>query len=347
MIDPLGLQLFDELNAIAGKRRRLLAVECDDALLGVAPQLQADPDRRRRLLELLAALRDCELIEWSAARDRSIRPELPSFVKISFGRESESVTGSLPTVPWRPELEWAYDLRLNAAEHEILTTVNTYRRDRSLAEGSIPHRERSLELFGDEKRIDRLVRTRLFDDGRLTLALLDAYWAAPPIAWSVVGAGNDWVVSENAASFHTLKEVLALKVHAVAYGAGGAIAQSIAGLEVGDGARILYIGDLDVEGLAIPQRAATTAELFNSPTPQPFAELWKLLVVLAVDFGQPVAPVPTEVAAELCAWFADKQLAADVQQVLEAGVRVPQEALTADRIRQLQLQDAVSIGWSE
>jgi hypothetical protein len=108
-------------------------------------------------------------------------------------QRSGPVTDSLPAVPWRPELEWIYDLRLSAAELETLGAVNAYRRDRSPAQESIPHRERSLELFGDEKRIDRLVRSRLFAPGRLSLHLLDAYWAAPPIAWTVIGPGGDWV----------------------------------------------------------------------------------------------------------------------------------------------------------
>jgi hypothetical protein len=339
VIDPLALQLLDELNAIAGRRKRLLAVECDDALLEVAAQLRADPDRRRRLLELLTALRDNKLIEWSAARDRSVLPVLPSFVIVNAANVPTPLTESLPVVPWRPELEWIYDLRLTAAEHETLITVNAYRRDRNSAQEPIPHRERSLQLFGDEKRIDRLVRSRLFVPGRLSLELLDAYWAAPPIAWTVVGSSGDWVVSENAASFHTLQRVLVNKAHAVAYGGGGAFAQSIAGLHIAEGERILYVGDLDAEGLAIPQRAGITAELFGLPSPQPFKELWALLVVLADECGQPTVPVPAEVAAELCTWFGETPLAADVQRVLEAGVRVAQEALTAERVhRHLSVQ---------
>lgn len=158
-IDPLALQLLDELNAIAGRRKRLLAVECDDALLEVAAQLRADPDRRRRLLELLTVLRENALLEWSAARDRSVLPALPSFVVVKAATARTPLTDSIPGVPWRPELEWIYDLRITAAEHETMVTVNAYRRDRKPTQEPIPHRERSLQLFGDEKRIDRLVRS--------------------------------------------------------------------------------------------------------------------------------------------------------------------------------------------
>ena len=36
----------------------------------------------------------------------------------------------------------------------------------------VPARERSLEVFGDEKALDRLAGAALFGPGRLTLALL-------------------------------------------------------------------------------------------------------------------------------------------------------------------------------
>lgn len=332
MNDPLADRLLDDLHASAGKRKRLLAVECDDALLEAAPQLQSDPNRRRRLLELLTGLRDQGRIEWSVARDSSVRPELPSFVVLAAADDSPQPAAALPKVPWRPELEWAYELRLTPPEHEALTAIHTYRRDRDPDGDAIPHRERSLLLFGDEKRIDRLVRSRLFEPGRVSLDLLDCYWAAPPIAVQTIGDGDDIVVSENAASFHTLTRVLAGHVHAVAYGAGSAFVQSIAGLADTKMSRLLYIGDLDAEGVAIPQRAAVTAERFGIRVPEPLVEQWQLLVDLAPEHGQPATPVPAEVASELCAWFGSGSLAKDIQRLLEAGVRVPQEALTSEQL---------------
>jgi hypothetical protein len=330
--DPLADRLLEELEASAGKRKRLLAVECDDALLEAAPQLQSDPDRRRRLLELLTSLRDDGRIEWSVARDRSVRPELPSFVILTAINTDAAPASPLTKVPWRPELEWAYELRLTPVEDDVLATINSYRRDRDPDAALIPHRERSLLLFGDEKRLDRLIRGRLFEPGRLSLELLDCYWAAPPIAWKAVGAGASCVISENAASWHTLRDVCADLFAAVAYGGGGAFVQSIAGLVDAGFDRLLYIGDLDAEGVAIPQRAAVTAERFRLPAPEPHLIQWQLLVDLANEHGQPATPVPGEVAVELCAWFGQWALAKDVQRLLEAGTRVPQEALTAARL---------------
>ena len=330
-MDPLAGQLDEELHAAAGRRKRLIAAECDDALLEVAPQMQSDPNRRRRLLELLTELREADTLTWSVTRDRAVLPELPAFVTLAENTDPQPQAQTLPHLPWRPELEWAYTLQLTPREHEVLSVVQSYRRERDLDAGPIPHRERSVLLFGDEKRLDRLIRTRLFEPGRVSLDLLDSYWAGPPIASADTGGSGPVVVSENAASWHTLVQVLDGRARAVAYGAGAAFAQSVAWLaSIGDLDSVLYIGDLDADGVAIPQRAASVAQLAGVPPPEPLQPLWRALVDLADAHGQPAVPVPCEVASELCAWFrADSQLAKDIQRLLEAGVRVPQEALGA------------------
>lgn len=334
MDNELHQRVIEELRSMAGRRKRLLAAECDDALIAVAPQLRYDPDRRRRLREVLCDLSDLGELSWSTSRDRRIRPELPAFVTLSDPRDEAHHGVVAPNLAWRPELEWAYTLRLSQAEYEILATVQSYRRDREPYAEVIPHRERSLQLFGDEKRIDQLSNSRLFKPGHLSLNDLDCYWAVPPIAWTDTGGTGPIVVSENAASYHTLRRVLTGTAQAVAYGAGGAFAQTVASLADIDGiAAVLYIGDLDAEGLAIPQRAATAAIAAGVPVPAPYEDLWSTLADLADDYGQSVEPIPTEVATELCAWFAPPDLRAAVQHLLEAGVRVPQEALTAQRIR--------------
>jgi hypothetical protein len=64
----------------------------------------------------------------------------------------------------------------------------------------------------------------------------------------------------------------------------------------------------------------------------PFTELWAALVDAAPVHGQPAEPVPGEAADELCGWFGDTALAREVERLLAAGIRVPQEALTHDVI---------------
>ena len=46
----------------------------------------------------------------------------------------------------------------------------------------IPIKERSLEIFGDEKRLDALRTTILFSEGRLTLEQLCCFAVAEPLS---------------------------------------------------------------------------------------------------------------------------------------------------------------------
>ncbi len=328
-MDPLAEQLADELAAVAGRRRRVLTAECDTALVEVAPHLRFDPGRRARLRELLVELADGGVIEPSVSQDCSLRPHLPAFVTLVTTVRATTGFGAGEGHPWRPELEWAHRLRLTSAEFDVLLAVQDHRKHRPPSSAVIPHRERSLQLFRDEKRLDRLARGRLFEPGRLSFELLDCWWAPPPLAYRRLDDGiGPIVVTENSAGYHSLPAALTGRASILAYGAGGSFAQSVASLaEIGLDRPVLYIGDLDAEGIAIPQRAAQAALSAGILPPEAFVELWQVLVDAARDVGQPATPVPSEVAAELCEWFGSTNLARDVQKLLEEGVRVPQEAI--------------------
>lgn len=328
---PLAEQLADELAAVAGRRHRILAAECDAALVEVAPHLRFDPTRRTRLRDLLAELAGAGVIEPSVKQDRSLRPDLPAFVVLTAAPRAAAGSGVGEGHPWRPELAWAHHLRLTQTEFDVLRAVQHHRKHRSDQAAVVPHRERSLQLFGDEKRLDRLVRSRLFEPDRLSLELLDCWWAPPPLAYRKLDDGDGpVVVTENSAGYHSLPTILDHRASVLAYGAGGSFAQSVASLaELGPGRPVLYIGDLDAEGIAIPQRAAEAARTAGVSPPEPFVELWQALVDAADQHGQTVIPVPAEVAFELCEWFGATPLAEAVRRLLEQGIRVAQEALTA------------------
>lgn len=321
--------LAEELTASAGSRRRLLASECDESLLEIRPGLETDPERRALLAELLGELHEAGEVTWSVKRDRRVKPELPAFVTLAPSRPAPSSPAG-GGFPWRPELAWAHDLRLTASEFEALRAVQAFVRDRPDAP-VVPHRERSLEVFGDEKRLDRLVRSRLFDDGRLTMPTLRTEWVPPPIPLSPPGNGTTVLVSENAAGFHSLAAASCGRLLAVAYGAGTSFAQSVSGIRAaGPVERILYIGDLDAEGVAIPQRALASARRAGLSDPQPALGLWRSLCAESDRVGHRVQPVPFDVATELCDWFGETDVAKDVQTLLEAGTRVAQEVLGAE-----------------
>lgn len=328
---PLAERLGEELVATAGTRKRVLATECDAALLEVEPTLEWDSGRRAQLAAALAELEEARALRFSAKRDRSARPELPAFVTLA-DQAPPSEAAEDRYVVWRPELAWAHELMLSPGEVEALGAIQAFVRDR-LAAPVVPHRERSLELFGDEKRLDRLIRGRLFEPGRLSMDLLACRWAPPPIPVNAVpnvatapGGAPVVLVSENAAGYHSLLATAGPPITHVAYGGGGQFALSVAGLSELAPSRVLYIGDLDAEGLAIPQRALAAAGRAGVPAPEPATHLWSALCDLADRYAQSARPIPEDVAVELCAWMSDDALAARMTELLVSGRRVAQEA---------------------
>ena len=135
------------------------------------------------------------------------------------------------------------------------------------------------------------------------------------------------LVSENAAGYHSLLATAGPPVTHVAYGGGGQFALSVAGLAELAPARVLYFGDLDAEGLAIPQRAIAAAERAGLPAPEPALEMWSALCDLADRFGQNARAVPEDVAFELCEWVSDASVTTRMAEVLISGRRVAQEAV--------------------
>ena len=327
---PLAERLGEELTATAGKRKRVLAIECDAALLEVEPTLEWDPGRRAHLAGALAELEAAGVLRFSAKRDRSARPELPAFVTLT-GEAPPSESAEDRYVVWRPELAWAHELVLSTGELDALGAIQAFVRDRPGAP-VVPHRERSLELFGDEKRLDRLIRGRLFEPGRLSLDLLACRWTPPPIPVTALprtpapDGAPVVLVSENAAGYHSLLATARPPVTHVAYGGGGQFALSVAGLSELAPAQVLYIGDLDAEGLAIPQRAIAATARAGLPPPEPASHLWSALCDLADRYAQSARPVPPDVAVELCEWVGDGALAARIAELLVSGRRVAEEA---------------------
>lgn len=75
---------------------------------------------------------------------------------------------------WHAELRWADELydhdRLTAADQRFLTTINAWLSRRRGVQ--VPLRERSLQIFDDEKLLETRVSRPLFAPDRLTLDLL-------------------------------------------------------------------------------------------------------------------------------------------------------------------------------
>jgi hypothetical protein len=234
-------------------------------------------------------------------------------------------------VPWRPELAWAPSARLTVGQVGLLQSVNGWLRDRGRDDDVVPLRERSLEVFGHEKQLDRMLTTSVFRPDRLSLDLLRTFRARPPLPSRRLGDGPVLLVVENSDTFDTLARVLTAdpgQVGQIAWGAGAAFEASVVSVADLPGiTAVAYFGDLDADGLRIPASSATLAALEGLPPVCPATGLYRLLLAAGrPQHGQPV--VTAARAAELTGWLDDEQRP-DVAGLLRDGARVPQETVTA------------------
>ena len=119
---------------------------------------------------------------------------------------SDEETRQIREFPWEPELSFLREARLNLSFAE-LQQVNTFLKERGRERAIVPIKERSLQIFGDEKRLDMIFASVLFRPGRLDLARnLFCELIGVPLAWKhgpAAAAQQPLIVIENAATWHS------------------------------------------------------------------------------------------------------------------------------------------------
>ena len=150
----------------------------------------------------------------------------------------------------------------------------------------------------------------------------------PPLAYERVGDGGIALVIENSDTFETISTLLtghSRHVGYVAFGSGHAFEASVTRIaQFEDVTDIAYYGDLDDDGLTIPQRANAAATLAGLPQVRPAASLYQLLLHQNIH-----APAPTRVeplTAERRASWLPAALRRPAADILASGNRAGQEA---------------------
>ncbi|HEY7946646.1 MAG TPA: hypothetical protein VID75_03160 [Acidimicrobiales bacterium] len=325
----------------AGRRGAHL-VDLWHGAIAVEPDLAAAVDRRARLLAALVRLVDAgiarPLPRRRDAQDTSALPALPLLVRpVGPPARQQPERASLP-VGLRPELAAARRLvRPRPDEIATLVAVNDFLRDVDLGSCAVPVRERSLEVFGDEKRLDALMSQRLFATGVLTLDLLRCYVVHPPFVYQRISDAPTALVLENHHTYDSVRRVLERSprdIGVVAYGAGRAFCASVTYLGDLDPpvAGTYYFGDLDAAGLSIAIGADVAGRAAGTPAILPATGLYRAL--LSSPHRRPGVAVQLAAAESLVAWL-PAQLQADATAVLTSGHWLPQEAVGIEALEQL------------
>lgn len=236
---------------------------------------------------------------------------------------------------WQPPLAFVRDGRIGLRFEEIA------RIDAFLAGLSaqtpppfVPLKERSLELFGDEKRLDALLATALFRDDRLTLDHLRCFSIPEPLGWQRgLRPDGPVIVIENLSTWHTYVEwdKIRPRFSAVIYGGGNRFVDGVLFLrqifaELGGGPRpVRYFGDLDAAGLRIPRRASQRAVTAGLPAVEPHDESYRWLLDMAAVATAGEVVDDNAGVREDCNWLGE--FAEQGWKLISAGKRLAQERI--------------------
>ena len=231
-------------------------------------------------------------------------------------------------VAWEPELRFVLETRVGVP-FEDLSAINRFLAGGGRERPIVPIKERSLEIFGDEKRLDALLATVPFRDGRVGLEVLRCRVVVEPLGWH---RGPDTtqpvLVIENLATWDSYARWNERErgFSAVIYGKGLVFAEAVAGLEgvfreVGGIRPIQYFGDLDPAGLEIPWRASRRATECGWGPVLPHA--WSYRQLLTVGVGWEGVWDGDPVREEVLEWMGE--LAGAVRELFGRGRRLAQE----------------------
>lgn len=246
----------------------------------------------------------------------------------NFQPPSDAEGQAIKEFPWTQELAFLSEVRTQIPFAD-LRRLNAFLLTNSASQSAVPIKERSLQIFGDEKRLDSLLGGALFRENRLRLEQLNCYVVTEPLGWQR-GPSNTGsvIVLENAATWDSYRRWNGQKhaFSAVIYGQGNCFAERVLFLdelfrELGCPQKVFYFGDLDAAGLKIPARASQKALKTGLPPIQPHLPSYRML--LGQSERKTVANEDDPVRREDFDWLGE--LAEEAWQTIGSEYRLAQE----------------------
>jgi hypothetical protein len=321
--------------ALSAGRRQADALDVFNALTDRMPRLRNDPDRWEIFVELLIAAELEDLIVLPARTgdgwNQHLTPARPKWVRLPPVQTPRDDFDHR-AYPWNPVLSFlAAETRLPKGVREAALAVQRFLAQGETVPVFVPIKERSFDIFGDEKRLEGLQHsTVLFGFGKLGLEQLRCYVVPQTPVAERFPEGAGIIVLENEATFDSFCRLSRHQraYRLVVYGRGHEIQKCAAYLRreaVRAGVNeIVYFGDVDRRGLEIPTQLGTDPALGLTVVP-----LVAAYAAILRDTAPAAGPVPA-----CCQWL-PSGLAGRAAKSLEDGRRLPQEAFGWDEIAQL------------
>jgi hypothetical protein len=327
----ISAQFLERLSALP--RKRIELAQLRQLYFELHPEVQNHPERSAMLLKALHSLAQDGVLTLPGpdSWERVGQPVLPRWVTLVRATSSAPVR-DFARVPWVPELGFWTELK--PSQLEAAFVINEYMLQHRNSLFRVPIKERSLEIFGDEKRLDAMRSSDTLFSGRLSLDALGAFVVPPPLPYRAAPtSGRPVLVVENHNSYWSFGEwnQAARRYSAVVYGAGEAFRSSGAALgevlrEVG-GTGAVYLGDLDPKGVSIPldRNSATHDEIKVTPA----IEWYEWLLLNGRRRDRPPCDDLTLLATQWLGFELGKALS----ELWREGLWVPQEALGFSHLR--------------
>lgn len=323
----MNIELFARLNQSSHKRVPLQEVR--RAFFELRPEAANNPDRNALLLADLRGLEVAKLIQLPAAGSWEKRgnPPMPNWIQLV--RTEEAPHRDYAAVPWVPELGFWPELKPTMLE--AARAINDYLLEHRGRVIPVPIKERSLEIFGDEKRLDNMRRGNTLFSGRLPLDVLGAFIVPLPLPYKKAEApGKPVLIVENHNSYWSFGQwnLKTRRYAAIVYGSGEAFRSS--GRALGDvlnevgGVGAEYLGDLDPKGIAIPLEFNAAAES-GCPHVAPAIEYYKWLLEYGV-LRERTSQMGEDVHKQAAGWLGDS-LGNSLGDLWSNGFWIPQESL--------------------
>lgn len=346
---PVACELFAQWQRARGGRRepatRWFSRGWEDLLEGARLVSAMDRAEAERDARALAAE---GWIELKSARYKShvldriaipLAAETRWCEAFGFVAPSDEEARQMREFAWEPQLAFIPTAGVGLAFAE-LRRLNDFFRFRKNETALVPIKERSLQIFGDEKRLDALLASTLFREGRLDLARdLRCEVIGAPLAWKrgpLAAARQPVIVIENAATWHSYARWNSERslFSAVVYGGGNSFVDGVryfADLceELGGARPVLYFGDLDPAGLLIPHRANAAARAAGLPAIEPHLWSYRRLLELGASRDQTLAgEAPADAR---CDWLGE--LAEPARELFARKQRLAQELVGWEFLR--------------
>jgi len=342
IIENRSFEFFDKLYELSGnkvivsKEKGIIAFERVYSELYYSDENYFSP-----LLEILKNLEKSSMIELPKTEenwDHNTLPQLPYWINIKrIKRKAPSKPWK--EFPWRKELLWVSKLRnVRIKTFEILKHLNEYFKNHEKDDIQMPIKERSIQIFGEEKILDRILQRKWFKEN-LSLDILNCYKTHEPFpSKTFLGAKkNNVIIIENRDTFDSFCKVNGSfespYYKHIIYGSGERIKDTILWIKNLDSKikLIEYFGDIDINGLAIPAKVNEILKENQSSVVIEMATCFYIALVRRVKERNPqINETPTKNYEFLT--FLPEEYSEFIRILFEKNERIAQELLNITEI---------------